>query len=333
MSPRKPKPTEPTSASLLIVIVNYATAELTIDCLASVEQELASLSNTRVVVTDNLSPDDSAEQIAEAIKKNKLSRWCELMRLERNGGFAYGNNAAIRPALAGENSPEFVLLLNPDTVVRPGGIVELMRYMAEHPHVGIAGSRLEDPDGTPQRSAFRFPTVLSELEGTTRFGPVSRLLKRHAVAPPHSDEPVPADWVAGASMMIRSGVFEQVGLLDDDYFMYYEEVDFCIRAHRAGWPCWYVPASRVVHLVGQASGVTDTKRPRKRRPAYWFESRRRYFQRHMGPWRATFADVMWATGHAMWRLRRAIQRKPDNDPPKLLTDFVRHSICRRGPRG
>ena len=134
-------------------------------------------------------------------------------------------------------------------------------------------------------------------------------------------------------MMIRSGVFEQVGLLDDDYFMYYEEVDFCIRAHRAGWPCWYVPASRVVHLVGQASGVTDTKRPRKRRPAYWFESRRRYFQRHMGPWRATFADVMWATGHAMWRLRRAIQRKPDNDPPKLLTDFVRHSICRRGPRG
>jgi len=330
MSQTTPKPTD---ASLLVVIVNYATAELTIDCLASLEPELKALPNTRVVVTDNLSPDDSADQIEHAIKKHKWPRWCEMMRLPRNGGFAYGNNEAIRPALQADDPPDYVLLLNPDTVVRPGALSELLSYMAKHPQVGIAGSRLEDPDGTAQRSAFRFPSCRSELEWALRLGPVSRLLRRHIVAMPVAETPEPVDWVAGASMMVRRGVFDQVGLMDDGYFMYFEEVDFCHRAHRAGWPCWYVPASRVVHLVGQASGVTDTKRPAKRRPAYWFESRRRYFARNLGPWRAAVADGFWIVGYALWRVRRAVQRKPDTDPPKLLVDFIRHSAFLKGGQG
>jgi GT2 family glycosyltransferase len=131
-------------------------------------------------------------------------------------------------------------------------------------------------------------------------------------------------------MIVRREVFEAVGLFDDAYFMYFEEVDFCLRAGRAGWPCWYVPASRVVHLVGQASGVTDKAQSRKRRPAYWFESRRRYFVRNHGRVYAAVADAAWATGYALWRVRRAVQRKPDNDPAALLRDFIRHSVFLRG---
>jgi GT2 family glycosyltransferase len=127
-------------------------------------------------------------------------------------------------------------------------------------------------------------------------------------------------------MIVRRQVFDAVGLMDDDYFLYFEEVDFCLRAKRAGWPCWYVPSSHVVHLVGQASGVTDTKRPAKRVPRYWFESRRRYFVKSHGRMYKGLADVVWLFGFGLWRLRRVLQRKQDTDPPHLFWDFFRFNF-------
>lgn len=250
--------------------------------------------------------------------------WCELMELAENRGFAAGNNAAIEPALASEDPPDYVWLLNPDTVVRPGALRALLTFMQEHPEVGIAGSRLEEPDGAVQRSAFRFPSVAGEFEGAVKTGPVTRLLRRWVVAPEPPGEAQRCDWVAGASMLIRRAVFDRVGLMDEGYFMYYEEVDFCRRAADAGWSCWYVPASRVVHLVGRSSGVTSD-RPR-RRPQYWYESRGRYFDKNHGRWKRLLADVAFAAGLAGWRLRRALTRKPDPDPPHLLSDFLRYSV-------
>ena len=250
---------------VLVVIVNYRSASLAIDCLRSLAPEVASLGGAgiaRVVVTDNASGDDSVARLTRAVADNGWAEWASIQPLGRNGGFAYGNNEAIRATLAAADKPDYVLLLNPDTLVRPGAIRALLEFMDAHPDAGIAGSRLEDPDGTPQRSAFRFHTVRGELEAGLRLGFVSKLLHRHVVAPPvpAGEEPVRTDWVAGASMIVRRAVFEQAGLMDEGYFMYFEEVDFCLRAARKGWPCWYVPASRIVHLVGQSSGVTDTKR-------------------------------------------------------------------------
>jgi len=313
---------------LAIVIVNYRTADLTIDCLRSLESQVRAM-GAKVYVTDNQSGDDSVARINAAMAANGWLAWAALMPLERNGGFAYGNNAAIRRALKDDSPPDYVLLLNPDTLAREGALTELVDFMRQHPRVGIAGSRLEDPDGTPQRSAFRFHTIASEFEGGVRLSVVSRLLNQRLVAPPVSEAACATQWLAGASMMVRREVFEQVGLLDEAYFMYFEEVDFCLRAARAGWECWYVPASRVVHLVGQASGVTDP-RLRKRRPAYWFESRRRYFVKNHGASYAMRADAAWAVGFALWRVRRFLQRRQDNDPPKLLSDFLRHSVFVRG---
>ena len=311
---------------LLIVIVNYRTPSLTIDCLHSLVGEVQSLPGTRVVVTDNDSGDRSVEQIRTAIETEGWGDWASLMPLECNGGFAFGNNAAIRPALQSTNPPPYFLLLNPDTIVRPNALKELVNFMDKHPHVGISGSRLEDPDGTPQRSAFRFHTMLSELDFGLRLGIVSKLLSRWVVAPPVSEEICPTDWVAGASMIVRRDVFEQAGLMDEAYFMYYEEMDFCLQANKFGWSCWYVPQSRVVHLVGQSSGVTNTKRPPKRLPQYWFDSRRRYFLKNYGWLYAAFADLLWASGFALWRLRRGVQGKPDQDPPNFLSDFLRNSV-------
>ena len=318
--------------SVHVVIVNYRTAALTIDCLVSLAQERDRLRG-RVAITcaavDNSSQDGSAEAVAEAVRQHGWGDWCTPMPLEVNGGFAAGNNAGIRPALSLDDPPHYVLLLNPDTVVRPGGVEELVKFMQANPRVGITGSRLEYPDAEPQASAFRFHGVLSQFEHGARLGPVSRVLARWAVAPPPRDEPHPTDWVAGASMMIRRGVFDDIGLMDERYFLYFEEVDFCLRARRAGWTCWYVPASRVVHLVGQASGVTDKKRPARRRPGYWFESRRRYFTHNHGRLYAIAADAAWMAGFATWRLRRKLQRRPDTDPPHLLGDFAKQSALVR----
>lgn len=309
----------------LAVIVNYRSADLVLDALRSIVGEVG-VPGWKVIVTDNASPDSSGEVLVNAISVAGWSDWCEVRLLPKNGGFAYGNNAAIPPR---GQIPDRVLLLNPDTVVRPGAIGELMRFMDEHPRAGIVGSRLEDPDGTPQISAFNFPTVLSELEGGFRLGVVTKLLSRWMIAPPVRNEAHRCEWVAGACMLIRREVFEEVGLMDEGYFMYYEEVDFCLRAARKGWECWYVPAARVVHLVGQSSGVTDTKKPAKRLPAYWFESRHRYFRKNHGMIYAWAADLAWTVGHLCHRVLRGLRRRPNTDPPKLLQDFLAHAVSRR----
>jgi hypothetical protein len=313
-------------SQVLVVIVNYRTPTLTIDCLRSLDSEIKSLPGTKAIIVDNDSGERSAQQIESAIKTQGWSEWASVLAAEHNGGYAFGNNLAIRPAIASSHPPDYLFLLNPDTIVRPGALKTLVDFLEKHPQVGIAGSRLEDIDGTPQQSAFRFHTILSEFDLGLRLGIVSQVLAKWVIAPPVSEVACETDWVAGASMIIRRQVFESVGLMDEDYFMYYEEVDFCLQAKKAGWSCWYVPESRVVHLVGQSSGVTNPKTPAKRRPQYWFDSRRRYFLKNHGRLYATLADAFWLFGFTLWRGRNLIQKKPTNDPPHLLKDFFRNSL-------
>lgn len=315
--------------SLLVVIVNYRTPKLTIDCLRSLVGEVQSLPGTRVVVVDNASGDDSVECIGAAIEAEGWSNWVSLLPSAHNGGYAFGNNAAIRPALRSANPPPYFLLLNPDTQVRPNALKVLVDFMEQHSEVGLAGSSFESHQGVVWPIAFRFPTVLSELDSGLRLGLVSKFLSQWVVARTMTNEPCQVDWVCGASLIIRREVFESAGLLDEEYFLYYEETDFCLQANRAGWPCWYVPQSRVMHIGGQSSGVTGLGPP-KRRPQYWFDSRRRYFVKNHGLLYATLADAAWIFGCLLWRLRQMIQYKPDSDPPQLLRDFIRNSVFFKG---
>ena len=143
---------------LLVVITNYRVAHLTIDCLRSIAGEIDNVPNTHVGVCENGTGDDSAERIQKAITENCWSSWCTLTSVRTNLGFTGGNNVIIRPALQSDDPPEYVLLLNADTIVRPNALKALVDFLDKHPKIGIAASRLEDPDGTPQCSAFRFPT-------------------------------------------------------------------------------------------------------------------------------------------------------------------------------
>ncbi len=315
-----------TDVNVLVVIVNYKTPGLTIDCLRSLEPEVAALPGVRVAVTDNLSPDDSVKEITSGIAANNWGAWATLMPLPRNGGFAYGNNEAIRPSLESSDPPRYVFMLNPDTLVKPGALRTMVDYLDANPKVGIAGTRVINEDGSVRRSAFRFHTAASELEGGLRLGVVTKLLSDKVVAQPIPTTACEVDWVSGASMFVRREVFKDVGLLDESYFMYFEETDFCLRARRKGWTCWYVPTASIVHLVGQASGVTGTKKNVKRRPRYWFDSRRHYFMANHGPMTVLLADLAWATSFGMSSIWRRLMFKPRTDPPLLWWDFVRHSV-------
>jgi GT2 family glycosyltransferase len=314
-------------SALAVVIVNYRTAALVESCLRSLAPQVAALPGTRVVVVDNASGDGSAARIADAIVRDGHSAWAEVLALPDNRGFAAGNNAGLRHLRERASVPEWLLLLNPDTVVRPGALAALLARGRSDARIGIVGSRLEHPDGTPQVSTFRFHSVANQLDEALSLAPASRLLARWALVIPIPDRSRRVDWVSGASLLVRREVIEQVGLLDEGYFLYFEEVDLCLRAARAGWECHYEPESRVVHLVGQSTGV-DPSRAVRRVPAYVLESRRRYFLKNHGRGYAILADLAWIAGHLAWRVRMRTQGRPERADRGVLRDFLRHCAIR-----
>jgi hypothetical protein len=311
-----------------IVIVNYKTAGLTAACLRSLAPELAPLAGTRVVVVDNASGDGSAERLADEVRASGWA-WATVVESPRNGGFAAGNNVGLAELDRGAR-PDWVLLLNPDTIVRPGALAALLALGRSRPRVGIVGAGLEYADGSDQHAAFRFPSIWSELEGGANLGLVSRLLARSAVLLPHAAAPRRSDWVSGACLLVRREALDQIGKLDDGFFLYYEEVDLCRRAAAAGWECWQEPRARVVHLIGQATGAELGAGAR--RPRYVLDSRRRYFLKHHGGAYAAAADLAWLAGMVTWQVRAAVGLARRRPAPGVVTDFLQHSVLRRASR-
>ncbi len=263
-----------------VVIVNYRTSADVIECLRTLEAETKAVPGTEVIVVDNASGDDSVDALRTYIAESGFEDWARVIAHDANGGFAAGNNVGIRANLASETPADYFFLLNPDTWVRPGAVANLADFLSQNPKVGIAGSRLENSDGSPQFSCFRFYDFFSELNSGCRLGIVSKLLSKHVTTPPIRDETHEVDWVSGASMMVRREVLDDIGLMDEKFFLYYEEADFQLRARRAGWEVWHVQPAAVVHLMGKSTGVTGDAERESRRPRYWFESRRYYFRRN-----------------------------------------------------
>jgi N-acetylglucosaminyl-diphospho-decaprenol L-rhamnosyltransferase len=310
---------------LLIVIVSYKVTDLTIDCLRSLSGVIDEVEGTRVAVCENGTGGDAEERLRQAIAENGWDPWVDFTAIYPNRGFTGGNNAVIRPALESADPPEYVLLLNADTIVLEHALDSLVAFMDDHPKAGIAGSLLLSPEGEFQGSPFRFPGIANELDRGLRLGIVTKLLSPWNGLLPKSKDPSRVDWVAGASMILRRTMLEQIGLLDEGLYTYFDDPDICLRAMRAGWETWFVPESRVIHLEGASTGVADQGPPR-RRPPYLHQARRRFFLKHYGAWYTILADAAFILGYMTWRLRRRLQRKPDTDPPHLLIDSIRHSV-------
>jgi len=285
---------------------------LTLACLESLRAEVGAFSDFQVFVVDNASGDGSVEKLGEAVRRENWDRWVQVVPSQRNGGFAAGNNIGLKEVFKYGDCFDYVVLLNPDTVARNGAVLALIQFMEENPLAGIAGSRLEDAQGVVECSAHTAHSPLGELESSARLGPLSRMLRRYVVSPPPRESQHRCEWVSGASLVVRRKVIEAIGGLDEGFFLYFEEVDFCTRARKAGWEVWFVPESRIVHLEGASTGVQAVN---KRRPRYWYDSRRRYFVKHFGWVGLMVADILWAVGRASLVMRLAFKRGPHTRPP------------------
>jgi N-acetylglucosaminyl-diphospho-decaprenol L-rhamnosyltransferase len=229
---------------LSIIILNYNTCAHLRVCLHTLLAD--QLPNTEVFVVDNASSDGSGDMVAAEFPTVRL------IRSQHNGGFAYGNNQALRLARG-----EAVLLLNPDTLIQPGAIRQLMTLLQSHPEAGIVGPKLLRPDGSMHlacRRSFPTPSVaFYRIAGLSRAFPKSPIFGRYNLTYVDPDQPIEVDSVCGACLLIRRCVFERIGMLDERFFMYGEDLDWCLRARQAGWTVRYEPSVVVQHQHGAAS--------------------------------------------------------------------------------
>lgn len=254
--------------TLSILIVNWNTRDLTLDCLRSLAAARLSVPH-EIILVDNASADGSADAVAAAFPAVTLIRNAE------NVGFARANNQAFEASRG-----ELILLLNSDTLVAPGQIEKLAAFLETHPKAGVVGPKLLNPDGSFQLSATPFVTPWDVYFEYARF---PRPLQPEAQKRPrrlYAFEPwraMEVDYVIGAAFLIRRAVIDQVGLLDDQYFMYGEEQDWCARAKAAGWEVWFDPEATVTHLGGQSAARVPYKML-----AHRFASSFRFLGKHQG---------------------------------------------------
>jgi N-acetylglucosaminyl-diphospho-decaprenol L-rhamnosyltransferase len=284
---------------LSIVVVSWNVSGLLRRCLRSVEQS-AGLSGLQyeIIVVDNASTDGSVAMVGAEYPQ------VQLVANEKNVGFPAANNQGLARA-----SGRYVLLLNPDTEVIEDALGRLVGFAEVNADVGVAGPMLLNPDGSIQESRRRFPTVGAALFESTWLQPYAprRLLNRYYVLDRPADEAQDVDWVSGAALLARRGAVERVGPMDEGFFMYSEELDWCRRFKDAGWRVSYVPEARIVHHGGRSSEQVSAERH-----IHFQRSKLRYFRKYHGSgvalalrlfllasyvWQIALEGAKWLVGH------------------------------------
>lgn len=302
------------SPHVLTIVLNWRTPEMSLRAAAAARRAMAGIAG-EIVLVDNASGDGSFEAMQAGIAGWDRVR---VVQSGHNGGFGAGNNAGMRAGLSDGARADYVYILNSDAFPEEGAIAALLTHLEATPQAGLAGSRIHGSDGVAHMACFRFPSILGEFEGAARIGPVSRVLRNHAVPLPAPEVTCAVDWLAGASLMIRQEVLDEIGGFDERFFLYFEETDLCLRAARAGWRTDFVAESRVEHIGSVSTGMKGWDRV----PAYWFASRRYYFTKNHGVTylvSVTLAHVLGAGLGTIWRL---IRRKGAGRPPHFLRDLV-----------
>ena len=282
---------------LSVVIINYKTPDLVIDCVTSLIPELNNI-NATVVIVDNCSNDGSVDKLNAWLDDIKAPNEITLIASNSNSGFSGGNNLGIKSTNA-----DYYLLLNSDTLVRKGSIDLLISTAVTNPSAGLISPRLEWPDGTPQQSCFNFHTPLSEFLFSARTSFLTNLFPKHEIALPLCSTSTHPEWTSFACVLVRKEVISDIGLMDDGYFMYYEDSDYCYHARKAGWDILNNPTARVVHLRGGSSSVKKNTAQNKRLPRYYYASRTRYFYKLYGRYGLIAANFLWWIGRSISKFR------------------------------
>ncbi|KEJ89258.1 glycosyltransferase family 2 protein [Sulfitobacter donghicola] len=312
-----------THPTVLCVLLNFRTPEMTLRAAEAALADLHPLGGELIIV-DNASGDGSFEMISNEVAARG---WGEggLVRVVPsavNGGFGAGNNIGLSMVRSDGQAPDYYYVLNSDAFPDAGCIAALVNQLEADPKAGFACSHIRGEDDVVHTTAFRFPSIAGEFVDAARLGVIEKLLPKASVPMAQPHETCRVDWSAGASMMIRKSMLDEIGTFDETFFLYFEETDLCLRAGRAGWSCWYVPDSRVVHIGSVSTGM-KTKR---RMPSYWYDSRRHYFIKNHGRVYALAALLAHLAGGLLHRLRVGLAGRRPQDPKWFLTDLLSHAV-------
>lgn len=313
---------------LAAIILNFRTADMTVD---AVKATIEALDQTDfdwcIKVVDNDSGDGSEERLRSAClneQARKTPHWdkIEVIQSGRNGGFGAGNNVGIRQAMEQYPELEYVYILNSDAFPEKEALISLSDFLDSHKNYGIAGSAIYGVDGEPHTTAFRFPTIQSELEGSIKLGIITKLFKNYVVPMGMPEQSIDVDWLAGASMMMRTKTIRELGIFDETFFLYFEETDLCQRLNREGWKIRYLVESRVAHIGSASTGMKKWTRI----PKYWLNSRRYYFTKNHGALYFWLATLMKLLGHSLYKLRCMLTGKSNHEPQKFGRDLLSHAL-------
>jgi len=288
---------------LLVIIINYKTPQLVCDALMSLSKQIEpALDN--VVIVDNASQDNSVDEIVGFINKKCWKAWAKVISSTLNGGFSAGNNIGIQSI-----SAEYYLLLNSDAYIREYALKSLLVCAGSDPTFGIIGPRLEWPDGTQQTSCFNNLSPANSFLDSARTGVFTKVFKlfniREVAIPIEQHEITKPDWLSFACVLLNGKMIQEIGLMDEGYFMYSEDIDYCRRAINAGWRLKFEVSSRVVHLNSGSSNQSSLKRL----PKYYFNSRSRYLWKYYGRMGLLRANIFWNLGRVTSWLREVLFHK------------------------
>lgn len=276
---------------LSIIIVNWNVRDLLRECLQSIEAGRDGLS-LEIIVVDSASSDDSAAMIQSEFPSVRLIACTE------NVGFPRGNNIGLREARG-----DYLLLLNPDTVVLGDALEVLVSYLQANPDVGAVGPQLLNPDGSVQSSRRRFPTAATGFfESTWLEGLAPGVLRRYYALDLPDDTTADVDWLTGACIMVPRSTWEAIGGMDEGYFMYSEELDWCRRIKESGRRVVYYPAAQVIHHVGKSSEQAVTVRH-----INFNRAKLRYFRKYHGRYLAAALRVFLLAGYAWQMMLEALK--------------------------
>lgn len=312
---------ELSSFEFVVSIINYRTADLTKSCLSSVVRAFSGLS-FHVVVVDNNSGDGSADAIETWIKDENLKSDITLVRSPTNTGFSGGHNIGMTTCAG-----EFYLILNSDAVLAEDFGAKIKEAVEHDPDAGMFAPRINYDDGEQQVSCFRFPSWASELDRGASSGPISRILSSRLVPLDMPPRPEQIEWASFACILLRAEMVREIGPMDDGYFLYFEDCEYCLRARRSGWQIRYVHEATAVHYRGGSGPVVALAEERKRLPAYYYASRTRFLYQKSGLVGLWLANLAWHLGRVI-SVARPLFGKPRSssiygEPRDIWTNSVR----------
>ena len=313
------------TSDVAIVIVNYQTPEMLISCISKMLKTL-NFELVKICIVDNCSNDGSFEKIKKWVDEKQVSKNVILISSSNNGGFSAGNNIGIKAI-----SAKYYLLLNSDAYIQQPSIDALKNTFYQNSNIGLVSPRLTWEDGTSQESTFNFFHPITEFVQQANTGVISSRLKKYVVAEAIDERARFVEWTSFACVMISSECIAEVGYLDEGFFMYYEDVEYCYRMRESGFKVFYNPSASAVHLRGGSSSVKKNIAAKKRLPKYYYQSRCRFYFKKYGYLGLFAANMLWYLGRSVALCRQFMGRKDKSGLESQWKDIWSNFSCPLGP--